>query len=261
MSGKSRFFWHDLMTLDVERAKSFYGELFNWKFKTGTGDPYVHVMAGDKGIGGMMQVDRTQQTPPHWVGYVSIDDIDATVAAITQRGGKVLMPRTDVPEVGPFAIVADPQGAVFAPMHYIGKDAHHPESMDVPGPGMFCWDELATSDPAAAATFYGEIFGWTANAMEMPGFGTYTLLKRPGTKNLLGNERDAGGIMKLPPGVPHPFWLSYIAVADCDATVAAALRLGGTAASPAMDIPNVGRVAALFDPHHAAFAVIAPPSK
>src|SRR5207249_2978821 len=138
--------------------KQFYSELFGWTYKEDGGpQPYTHILAGDVGIGGMMKLDPAHGAPPHWLGYIDVEDVDATVAAATRNGGKVLMPRTDVPEVGPFAIVADPQGAVFAPMHYIGKDAGKPEPEMAPMNG-FCWDELATSDTVAATKFYTQVF-------------------------------------------------------------------------------------------------------
>src|SRR5579864_8942073 len=113
MSTNPRFVWHDLMAADVERAKSFYGELFGWKFKKGEGDPtYEHIYAGEVGIGGVMKNDPKWGAPPHWLGYVTSDDVDASVAAATKAGGKVMAPKMDIPTVGQFAVVMDPTGGV-----------------------------------------------------------------------------------------------------------------------------------------------------
>src|SRR5689334_1579017 len=167
MTVSSRFFWHDLMAADVEGAKKFYGELFGWRFKRGEkDDKYEHIYAGETGIGGMMK--NESPAPPHWMGYITVDNVDQTVAAVEKNGGKVLMPKMDVPDVGPFAITADPHGAAFSPMHYIGKDANKPEP-DRPGMWCFCWDELLTPDPAASAKFYSTVFGWGVQTMDMGG--------------------------------------------------------------------------------------------
>jgi predicted enzyme related to lactoylglutathione lyase len=257
MSAKSRFFWHDLMVKDVEKAKAFYGELFGWSFKAESGpEPYTHIMAGTNGLGGIMKLDDKMGAPPHWLGYVDVENVDATLKASTQNGGKVLVPKQVIPDVGDWAIVADPQGAVVAPMVYRGKDAGKPESMGRPKPGEFCWDELYTKDPAAASSFYGKVFGWGHDAMEMPGWGTYHLLKRTGVKDDKGLERNAGGVTKLQGGATNPYWLSYVAVADCDASTARASKLGAKTIVPPMDIPDVGRFAVFFDTQQVAFAIL-----
>lgn len=256
--GKSRFVWHDLMAADVEGAKRFYGELFGWRFDAGkSGGAYEHIWAGDRGIGGMVKIEAGQKIPPHWIGYVSVDDVKATVQAATRAGGHVVHEES-LPEVGDWAVVIDPQGAVLAP--FKSKRPLEPETNERPAPFTFCWDELLTSDPDAAVKFYGALFGWGAEHMEMGDFGRYTLLKRIGVKDEMGADKNAGGLMKMPPGVPRPHWLSYVAVPNADETVAKVKRLGGTVLSPPMDIPNVGRFATLMDTQHAAFAVLAPAS-
>ena len=256
MVGKGRFVWHDLMATDVNGAKRFYGELFGWTFKADEHD-YLHITAGGHEIGGLMKLDPKIASSPHWLGYVSVDNVDATVVAVTKNGGKTCMPKKDIPTVGQFAVCADPQGAIFAPFHYTGKDAGKPESNAPPAPYTFCWDELMTSDAEAAVRFYSTMFGWRADSMDMPGFGRYTLLKRPGIKDDMGSDKNAAGLMKLPSGVPHPLWLTYVAVQSADAIAEKAKKLGGTVTSPPMDIPKVGRFAALLDAQQAPVAVLA----
>ena len=256
MGASARFFWHDFMAADVEGAKRFYGELFGWKFKRGEKDEeYEHVSAGDVPIGGIMK--NPSPAPPHWIGYIAVDDVDQTVTAIQKNGGKVLMKKMDIPEVGQFAYTADPHGAAVSPMHYVGKDANKPES-DKPGLWTFCWDELQTPDPAAATKFYTAVFGWGTQTMEMGGGMQYTLLKRRGTKDSMGQERSAGGLMKMMPQTPHPFWMPYVAVENADATTAKAKRLGANVMAPPTDIPDVGRFACYLDPQNAPISVLQP---
>jgi uncharacterized protein len=256
MGANSKFVWHDLMAADVEGAKKFYGELFGWRFEASKNDPYQHIYAGPTGIGGLMKLEEKFGAPPHWLGYIGVDDVDAAVTAVKKNGGQVHVPATAIENVGQFAIVADPQGAVFSPFHHT-RGAAQPESDARPAPYTFCWDELLTSDPDAAAKFYGAVFGWGVESMEIPGFGRYTLLKRTGVKGTDGADRNAAGVIKIPPGVPRPFWLSYVAVPDADEVLNKAKRLGATPTTQPMDIPGVGRFATLLDPQHAALALLA----
>jgi len=257
MSTSSRFVWHDLMTKDVEAAKKFYGELLGWTYKGGD-KGYEHITVNGKHIGGMMKLEMPG-VPPHWLGYVSVDDVDRAVAAIQKNGGKVHVPKMDIAKVGQFAITADAQGAAFAPFHHTGEGSDTPESNDRPGPFNFCWDELLTKDADAAARFYKEVFGWEPNKMDMGGFGTYTVLKRPGVKDDKGADKMAAGIMTSPPGAQHPpFWMAYIAVPNADAIAEKVTKLGGKVMNKPMDIPNVGRFFPAMDPQNAAIAFLAP---
>ena len=77
----------------------------------------------------------------------------------------------------------------------------------------------------------------------------------------MGADKNAGGLMKLPPGVPRPFWLTYVGVENAEQSVDKAKRLGATITTPPMDIPNVGRFATMLDAQQAPFAVLAPASR
>jgi hypothetical protein len=168
------------------------------------------------------------------------------------------MPVTQMPNVGTFAVTADPTGGVFAPW----KSARPDEDVEQPGPPApftFAWDELMTTDPAAAAKFYAAVFGWQPRPVDMGGGMTYTLLDRPGMKNPKGEPLSAGGVMKSPPGVPYSFWLPYVHVDDTDKLSERAARLGAKVMVPPTDIPNVGRFACWLDPQQASIAVIQMP--
>jgi uncharacterized protein len=116
-------------------------------------------------------------------------------------------------------------------------------------PGAFSWCELMTTDPAAAAEFYGKLFGWKLEAMDagMP----YTVVKV--------GDAAIGGIMGLPPGAPPgmpPIWAAYVTVADVDALARQVVGLGGRVQMPPTDIPSVGRFAVIADPQGATINVI-----
>jgi predicted enzyme related to lactoylglutathione lyase len=255
---KHRFVWHDLNTKDLEGSKRFYGEIFNWKFGASDNGPYVHINAGTEMIGGMRQMSADEPYPTNWMGYITVDDVAATVGKITSAGGKVYMPPTPMENVGTFAVTADPTGATFAPW----KSARPGEDVERSGPpGMFAfaWDELVTTDPGTAVPFYAKVFDWSPQAMDMGDGGTYTLLNRPGVKNAKGDQAAAGGVMKSPPGVPYSFWLAYVQVDNADALCERATRLGAKVTVPPTDIPNVGRFACWLDPQQASIAVLQPP--
>jgi hypothetical protein len=119
-------------------------------------------------------------------------------------------------------------------------------------PGAFSWNELMTSDPAAALAFYTALLGWSSSTMPMPD-GDYHVLKV--------GETAVGGVMALPPeakagGMP-PCWGSYVTVADVDATARKAAGLGGKVVHGPLDVPGVGRMAVIIDPQGAAINVIA----
>jgi len=255
----NRFVWHDLNTTDVDAAMRFYGEVFNWKFDASQRE-YVHVSAGDKMIGGMRKLGANEHQPPAWLGYVLVDDVAATVATIEKQRGMVYMPTTVMDGVGTFAVTADPTGGVFAPWRSARAGENQAETgmPPMPGPGQFCWDELMTTDPAAAGAFYAAVFGWQPDAVDMGGGMTYHLLRRPGTTGPDGKAIGAGGMMKSPPGVPHSFWLAYVAVDNADQSSEKAARLGGKVMVPPTDIPNVGRFACWSDPQGASLGVLAP---
>jgi len=115
--------------------------------------------------------------------------------------------------------------------------------------GAFSWSELTTGDPEAAAAFYGKLFGWRVETMDM-GTGPYHVVKV--------GDTSVAGIMKTPAetGPMPPAWGCYVTVDNTDATVAQATALGGKIVAPAMDIPGVGRMAVIADPQGAVISVM-----
>jgi len=111
------FCWADLSTPNAEAAESFYGPLFGWTFEVGENDPsgYVHIKSGDKFIGGMPPAaHQSPGVPPHWLIYFYAKDCKASTEQAVGLGGKAYVPATEMPGVGTFSVIADPQGAVFA---------------------------------------------------------------------------------------------------------------------------------------------------
>jgi predicted enzyme related to lactoylglutathione lyase len=118
------FSWFELLTTDVEAAKKFYVALFGWKTKEMNmpGMDYTVISAGGEEVAGMMTLPPPAAgIPPHWGIYVTVDNVDATVKQAGELGGKTLVAPMDIPEVGRFAVIQDPQGAVVSVITYVAK--------------------------------------------------------------------------------------------------------------------------------------------
>ena len=115
------FSWCELMTSDVEAAKTFYNKLFGWETKDMPmeGMTYTMVKAGDKDVGGIMLIPKEAQgMPPKWGTYVTVDNVDEVAKTAEQLGAKICMPPQDIPSVGRFCVFQDPQGATISAITY-----------------------------------------------------------------------------------------------------------------------------------------------
>lgn len=238
--------WIDMASPDVAASTRFYGTLLGWQALPPVAEAggYTLFTLRGKHVAGIGPIMAAGQ-PPAWTTYVNVSDADGTAKKVSDAGGTVLMPPMDVMEQGRMAIFADPSGAVLG----LWQPAAHVGAELVNEPGAYCWSELATRDPEGAKAFYARALGWEATSEQM-GPMQYTEFK-------VGGESVAGMFPiddTMPAGMP-PHWGVYIAVGDCDATVATATSLGASVVVPAVDIP-VGRFAVLADPQGAMLSVI-----
>jgi predicted enzyme related to lactoylglutathione lyase len=242
-----RFVWHELHTKDRAKALKFYKTLVGWETKDvqmGPGEPYSLCQLGGKDIAGITKSMAPEQVPSHWLPYMAVDDVDAYADKVVKLGGKLRNKPMDIPNVGRFVVVADPQDATFA--LYKGASAY-PAEPERPPVSSFCWEELLTSDPEAAAKFYMALFGYGLETADMGPAGTYRIMKR--------GDRQTAGIMKMPPMVPHAHWMTYIAVKEVDVATRNAKELGAQVVVPPTDIPKIGRFSAIDDPTGAGVAL------
>lgn len=120
------FSWSELMTADPKAATEFYGTLLGWTFEAmpmpeGT---YQVIKAGDTSIGGIMGTPPTAAgMPSMWGCYVTVADVDSTAKRCAELGGKVLVGPQDIPGVGRFAVILDPQGAALNVITYAPRQA------------------------------------------------------------------------------------------------------------------------------------------
>jgi predicted enzyme related to lactoylglutathione lyase len=106
--------WADLNTPDPARAVKFYSGLFGWEMIPGDGE-YLHIKNGNDYIGGIPPLrEQSATTPAHWLPYFLVSSADETTMNADARGAKVYMQPITMEKVGRIAILADPQGAVFA---------------------------------------------------------------------------------------------------------------------------------------------------
>jgi len=247
---RGQFIWHELMTTDPEAAGAFYSKVVPWKTQPSAMPDYSLWIAGKTGAGGLMALTEEEQASgraPHWLVYIGTANVDATVQEAQRLGARVLKPAADIPEVGRFAVLADPQGAQFAVYTPSGGPS---AGSSVGGPGGFSWHELATTDPRAALAFYVELFGWQKGpAMDMGEAGAYQLIEHGGAQ--------VGGLYRAR-GPIAPHWLSYVRVADAERAAADARSAGGRVVNGPMEVPGGSWIAMLEDPQGGAFAVHEP---
>jgi uncharacterized protein len=250
---RGRIVWHELLTNDVAAATAFYKSTIGWGTKTFPGSsPYQMWTAAGVEVGGLMLLPedaRRMGAPPNWLMYVAVPDVDATVREAAGFGAKIYVPAQDIPGVGRFAVLGDPQGAMFAVYRAAGFDRGHD---DEARPGEFSWHELATLDGRAAWDFYHSLFGWEkTSAMDMGAEGVYQMFGRGGA--------PIGGMYSKPTEMREPRWLCYVRVADVDAAAASIVQRGGRIISGPMEVPGGARIATCIDPQGAPFAIHALP--
>ena len=239
------FCWADLGTDDPEAATAFYVGLFGWDTED--------VPMGDAGVHRTFRLDgrtvcalhqrEAVEGPPSWLCYVSVADADSSAVAARAAGALGVQDPFDVFDAGRMAVVQDPTGAhvaLWEPRSNIGATL-------VNVPGAFCLNQLNTSDPEGAATFYTDVFGWRIEQVGTEPVPYWGIWNGPGLN---------GGIMPLPPGSPAPsHWLLYFATDGVDGPVARVGELGGTVLVPPMAVPG-GRIAVALDPQGATFGLL-----
>lgn len=240
-----KFIWYEHFSPDVEKARAFYEPLLGWQVEPMPMGPrtYHMLLNGSGGIGGFRQ--SRDGEPSQWVSYLSVSDVDASFKAAVQAGAQAVEEPADFPPVGRGATLRDPTGALFSIWTSFGGDRMDWQRVPF---GDWYWNELWTQDANKALQFYKSVFGHGHDEMSMGDQGTYLILKT-------GDVARAGIFQSPDPKTP-PMWMPYVHVRDVDAVVAQATQLGATVFMPATDVPEVGRMAAFFDPLGAAVAVI-----
>jgi predicted enzyme related to lactoylglutathione lyase len=248
----------DTLTADVGAARRFYGGVFGWEF-TGPGqipgDPpgdYYVAQSSGADVAGLGSLPGGQAPPPAtaWNTHISVQSADDAADRAQAAGGTVVVAPASAAPAGRIAVLSDPAGAVFC----VWEAGERAGAGRVNEPSAWAMSMLATDDPARAVDFYGELFGWQAEAFAAAG-ADFWLWRLPG---FVGGEpeqpvpRDVVAAMRAQPGPARwdvDFW-----IADADAAAVAATELGGSVLSEPIDDPPFRR-AVLADPAGAAFSV------
>lgn len=239
-----RFCWHELLTTDPVKSLTFLEALLGVKGKGSQHAPgeYTELYAGESPFAGLMATPDPA-IPSCWLGYILVEDLARDTERARELGAVVHMANQEIPKVGRFSMLRDPQGAVF---YLFQSQDEMPEGQMTPG--AVCWSELHSPDLNGSTAFYSQLLGWKHKALPMEGF-QYSMFEIGG--------RDVAGMMAAREGTP-PFWLHYFLVQNTDQTCEKAVGLGARLVAPPSDVPNMGRMAVLADPAGAVFALWAP---
>ena len=245
------FAWYELMTTDMEAAKAFYAAVVGWGAQDVSmpGATYTLFTAGGALISGLTVLSEDagkMGLRPSWVGYVAVDDVDASAERIKQLGGALHLPPTEIPNISRVSIAADPQMATIALLKWL--DGGQAPSAEFDAPGRVSWHELVAADREAAFAFYRELFGWQKAEADTGGpAGTYQLFSAGG--------QTIGGMFTKSVVEPVPFWLYYFNVGDIDAAIRRVTAGGGTILNGPIEVPGKRWIARCADPQGAVFAL------
>ena len=249
--------WFELMTTDPDAAQAFYAGILGWTASPGgvPGMDYRILATADSQVAGLMKISDDMAPGPAWLGYLAVDDVDASSQAIEGDGGAIHMPPTTLPGVGRMAMVADPQGVPVYLMRGESDDTSTAfRQCDGPDTthalGHVVWCELATPDPDAAIDFHARHLGWRQEgSVPMGELGEYRFLHAA--------AGCFGAMTGTPPGAPAG-WLFYFHVPEIDAAAGRIRDSGGTIVDEPMAIPGGGYALSARDPQGARFGLVGP---
>jgi predicted enzyme related to lactoylglutathione lyase len=251
---KPTFIWYELMTSHPDAAAAFYRSVVGWN-TADAGQPdvqYTILSAGDRGIGGVMAIPAEAARAgarPAWLGYVGVPDTDDFAKRIVEAGGELHRAPENIPNVGRFAVVADPGGAMFQLLTPLPREEEPPRPE--PGtPGLVGWHELVSSTGQEAAfAFYSGLFGWeTADLVDMGPMGKYRVFAADGV--------PIGGMMDKPAEAPASVWNFYINVDGLDAAIGRIQVAGGQVVMGPHQVPGGSWIVQALDPQGARFALV-----
>ena len=241
-----QFVWYDLVTLNPDQAKAFYGPLFGWEFETVDDKGLYTVVSHDgRPIAGMIDTraaERAGDSHPQWLSFMSVDDVDAASVQLASAGGLVDIEAFDLPNRGRVATVFDNRRALLGLVASSSGDPPRAE----PVIDRWLWTELWSDDVAASSGFYEGFVDYDATEVDLSGEAKYTVFWKDG--------RRLSGMVEIPDDQIKPNWLPYVAVEDPAAVEARVVELGGRVLVSA-EAASGGRAAILADPAGAAFGV------
>jgi len=252
----------ELVTPDLAAAKQFYGGLFGWTFRDSNvgAMPYAEALLAGHPVAGLLQkpIPAGEQHQSAWLSFFSVPDVDAAAQTAVRSGAKILFDPHSFPDRGREAVLADPQGAVFA---VLASSSGDPPDVLAPD-GAWIWSSLITTDPDSDAAFYKTLLGY--DIFQLPPLGatrasTHAPAQTDGEHLLLASENYARASVNSPPpnlARFHPHWINFARVEDADAMAAKAVALGGRVlVAPRVD-RHGGKIALIADPQGTPFGLL-----
>ncbi len=245
---KGHFVWHDLRTHDLEQAKAFYSGLLGWTFQTQDmgGWDYTVAIANDNMFGGLNQIEPGSGEP-HWISYISTENLDAATAAIVAKGGTLEEGPIPIPGTGSMTYMRDPWGARVAPFQDENPDNVPPLPQSPPAPGTAAWHELVTPDAAGAIALYAGLTGWQHVEWPMGDDFVY--------HGLMSGEIPMAGIWEANDGTPSAWTIYFEIPGTMDEAVANLATLGGNMIGDRAVVAGTGEFVVVQDPSGAAFGL------
>lgn len=247
-----KFIWYELLTTDLDDAAGFYEKLLGWK-SSDSGQSsldYRLFSMNGQAIGGAMAITADMAAGgarPGWLGYICVDDVDASARAIAEDGATICMEPRDIPDIGRFAMFIDPQGVplyMMTPLPQEGESSSFDRSM----PGHCSWNELATSNQEAAFEFYSRAFGWKKSGeMDMGAMGIYQFIAH--------GDQGIGAMCTNPSGAP-PNWNYYFRVENIDEAAKTIASGGGQVLMGPHEVPDGDWIILGKDPQGASLALV-----
>jgi predicted enzyme related to lactoylglutathione lyase len=243
------FVWYELLTTDLPAAQAFYGRVVGWTVEDASTPQFGYRLFSTDGapVAGLMELPlegRKKGAMPRWVGYVAVQDVDASIDRLKALGGTVYVPPTDS-NIGRIAVVADPQTATLA---LVSRLTYSSAPTSEEGEcGRVGWHELLAGEGKAAFGFYSALFGWEKAQGEAALVDSYALFAAGG--------RTLGGMFTKFAAAPVPFWLYYFDVADLDVAIGEVKAGGGRVAQGPIELWGGSWAARCIDPQGAMFAL------
>lgn len=242
--------WADLVTPDLGAAEKFYGGLFGWQFqvvRTGSSD-YALAMFDGRPIGGLIQkpVPAGEHRQSAWLTFIAVRDVDVVKRTAVAHKAKVLVDSKTYEGRGRQAILADPEGAVFAIVASSSGDS--PDYLA--DPGEWIWSSLHAKDAGNEAAFYQDIFGYDVYDLASDDGLEHVILSTDDVARASANQHPDGTSQR------HAHWLNYVRVESANDAATKAVSLGGKVLVQPHPDRHGGLVAVLADPAGAPFGVM-----
>jgi predicted enzyme related to lactoylglutathione lyase len=240
--------WADLVTPNLGAAESFYGGLFGWTFKAipGGDTDYAVALLDGRPIAGMLQktMPAGEKRRPAWLTFIAVRDVDSARGLAVAHGARIISEPKTYGGRGRQAVIADPEGAVFAVLASASGDP--PDFLAAPGDWI--WSTSFEHDPKRSAAFYSAVFGYDVFDLPSDDAAEHVILS--------SDDYARAAIHTLPPNHRQPHWINFIRVVDAVETSAKAVELGGrVVVEPYVD-RHGGKIAVIVDPAGAAVAVM-----